>query len=215
MKLWKIAVPVLMLTCLASIASAAMMQGTAAPMKGQFTISGMGGVEVPTADLSDKAKGDQGAGWGAGGSVDYFFTDQIALGADFMYFATKSKDPFEDPVTLLPEDLKAKTMEYGVHAKWFMPTGGGKLMPWLGVGIGAANRKLEIGSTSDNDTKLAVYPGVGVNFAITSMVDLGVNGMYHFTSGKFKESDVNWQFISFGGVLTFHIPHSSTGGGMK
>src|SRR5262249_2949588 len=108
-------------------------------------------------------------------------------------------------------------MAYGVHGKWFMPTGGGKMMPWLGVGVGAYNRKAEESasgiSVSTDDTKVGFSPGVGLDYMMSSNVAIGVNGMHPFTSGKFKDSAVNWNFISFNGVVTFHVAGSGGGGG--
>lgn len=222
MKSWKIVVPMVMMVCLASSALAQTTAPTASPMKGHFTITGMGGLEVPTGDLSDKDKGfDQNLGWDAGGAVDYFITDQIAIGADVAYFATKNKDAIVDSTGAdTGAEAKAKTMAFGVHAKWFMPTGGGKIMPWLGAGVGMYNRKFEItergASLEFKDNKVGGWGGVGVDYRMTEMVALGVNGAYHFSS-KFEDtqsiggfdvtaSSDNWSFITFNAALTLHFP---------
>ena len=221
MKSWKIMVPMLMLLCFASAASAATMASTASPMKGKFTIQGFGGLLVPSGDLSNKDKGDQGLGWDAGGAVDYFVTDQIAIGADIGYGATKNKDNIPDSTGANSgAELKAKTLMFGAHAKWFLPTGGGKIMPWLGAGAGMYNRKLELtesgASLEFKDNKVGGWGGVGVDYMMSDMVCLGVNGAYHF-SGKFEDTQTiggfdvtaksdNWSYMTFNAALTLHFP---------
>ena len=44
-------------------------------------------------------------------------------------------------------ELKAKTTNFGIHGNWFIPTGG-KVLPYLGAGVGYYSRKPEIKVTS-------------------------------------------------------------------
>lgn len=216
MKSWKIVFPALLLMCSASLASAATMDSGSSEMKGHFTLSGVGGITVPSgklsADYTDDGA-DMGMGWDAGAALDWYLTNQVALGADATFGSMKAKD---DPGPGV--ELKAKTTQFGVHGKWLVPTGG-KVTPWLGAGIAMYNRKLEAsggGATFDvSDTKPGANFGVGVDYMMSNMVGLGVNGMYDLTFGEMKK-DVdgdgiedkildNWNYIRFNVALTFHF----------
>jgi len=220
MKSWKIVVPMLVVLSMASIASAA-EQSTSSGMKGHITVGVNGGITVPSgklaADYTDDGA-DMGMGWDAGGAVDWFATDQLAIGADANFGAMKAKD---DPSPGI--ELKAKTTQFGLHAKWFIPTGGGKLMPWLGAGVAMYTRKLEAsggGATADvSDSKPGANFGVGADYMVSEMVGIGINGAYDLTFGK-MEDDVdgdgvddeiieNWNLIRFNAALTFHFPHAA------
>ena len=220
MKSWKIVVPVLLVMCLASMASAAEMS-TGSGMKGHLTLGANGGLAVPSGKLSANFTdngADMGLGWDAGGSLDWFATDQLAIGADVSFGSMKSKD---DPNP--GEELKAKTLSYGVHGRWYIPTGGGKMLPWLGAGVAMYNRKIsdEVPGASIelSDTKPGANFGVGIEYLASEMVGLGINGTYDLTFGKW-EQDINgdgvndavldnWNLMRFNAAVTFHFPHAA------
>jgi outer membrane protein W len=200
-----------------SMASAATMTpGTG--MKGSWFIGPMGAISVPTGDLSDKDKLNSKLGFDIGGLVDYALTDQIGIGVDGAFNSMVNKDD---------SNVKFKTTSFGVHGNWFMPTGG-NIMPYLGVGVGYYNRKIEgsSGSASVSLTSGSVGAngGVGVGIMATPSIGLAVDARYHFTpSTNFDVAGaekINWSFMTFNAAVLFHIPMgggagASSSGGMK
>lgn len=196
-----------------SMASAmTMTPGTG--MKGSWMIGPMGGLNVPSGDLSKDFSdngGDQGLGFNFGGLIDYMLTDAVAIGVDAAYNQTKNKDDIPGAPGV---ELKAKTTNFGVHGEWFIPTGGG-VLPYLGAGVGYYNRKLEAsgGGVSTDVSKggIGVNGGVGLGFKLTPSMGFGVDARYHWTQkDKFVDDpaaeDVNWSFMTFNAALLFHIP---------
>src|SRR5262249_44300818 len=146
--------------------------------------------------------GDQGMGWDFGGTVDYGLTGNLCVGVDGAYNASKSKD---QPVAGV--DLKAKTTNYGVHGNWFIPTGG-KVMPYIGAGVGYYNRKIEeegSGATlSTSKGGFGANGGVGIAYPLSGNLGIGVDGRYHWTNKDSFSSGgpkVNWSFMTFNVVL--------------
>jgi opacity protein-like surface antigen len=212
-KMRKLGIVVTALACLTIMAFAA--QAATAPvgedMKGQMTIGVMGGVAMPAGKLAADYE-DDGAkmkmGFGGGACFDYFFTKDMALGLDASYVTMKNKDD---------EDQSVKTLQFGVHGKYLVPTGG-PIVPYLFVGGGLYNRKAEFTdggvSLSLSDSKPGIMGGVGVGYKINEMVAVGVNGAYNYTIGKFEpeidgtktELLKDWNYMTFNLGLEFHIP---------
>ena len=201
-----------------------------AGMKGMWFVGPMGGLSVPSGDLSKKfpttvdgAGLDQGMGYDIGGVLDYGVSNNLCFGVDGAYNQSKNKDDFPgSPGT----ELKAKTTSFGVHANWFIPTGG-KMMPYLGAGVGYYNKKLEAtGGGIDETAKkggLGVNGGVGIAFPLSGNLGLGIDGRYHWTpkdsfdfGGGAVTPDENWSFITFNLVLgwSFSPGAHSTSSGM-
>ncbi len=205
------AVACLMLTAFAAQAATAT---PAEDMKGQIGINVGGGLTVPTGALADE-KNDFGykfkMGYDMVGGIEYFVTKEIGVGADFGYGSMKADLP-----SGITGDLKAKTIHYGIHGKYLVPTGG-PVVPYLQVGFAMYNRKIEASegglSLDFSDTKPGANVGVGVGYKVTDMVGIGVNGAYHLGFGKFEpeiggvkvEALKDWNYIAFNAGITFSI----------
>ncbi len=205
------AVACLMLTAFAAQAATAT---TAEDMKGVIGITVGGGLTVPTGDL---AKEDNTfnvkfkMGYDVGGGIEYFLTKDIGIGVDGTFGSMKADLP-----SGVTGDIKAKTIQFGLHGKYLIPTGG-PVVPYLQLGLGMYNRKIEASeggvSVDFSDTKPGLNAGVGVGYKINDMIGIGVNGAYHLAFGKFEpeiggekvELLKDWNYIAFNAGLTFNI----------
>ena len=204
------AVACLMLTALAAQAATAT---PAEDMKGQIGINAAGGITMPMGALADEDN-EIGAkfkmGWDVVGGLDYFITPAIGIGADFGMGSMKLDVDDEDV------DVKAKTINFGLHAKYMIPTGG-PVVPYLQLGAGMYNRKIESSagglSIDFSDTKPGINAGVGVGYKMNEMIAIGVNGTYHYPVGKFEpeiggekvEVLKDWNYLAFNAGVTFFI----------
>jgi outer membrane protein W len=211
----KIGFAVVMLMMVASMSYAVTVTPSSG-LKGSCSIGPMGGVAVPVGDLSDKNKGNAGVGFNIGGTFDYFVTDAIGIGIDGAYSSSSDKDN---------SDIKFKTTNFGGHLEWLLPTGG-KVIPYLGAGVGYYNRKVEAtsGSFSSSFTKggIGANGGVGVGYMATDKLSIVVDGRYHWTQ-TIKAADISpsatedfkWANINFTVGLLWHIKSGGAMGGSK
>jgi opacity protein-like surface antigen len=147
-------------------------------------------------------------GFGGGANFDYFIVENFAIGVDGGY-ATLGSD--WEGLT----DTKATTLHFGAHGKYMVPTGG-PLMPYLFAGGGFYSAKVtDIPGEDDlSQSKFGLNAGVGVEYMVSDMVGIGVNGAYQMALGKF-EPEINgtkeevlkdWNYIEFNAAVTFHLP---------
>jgi hypothetical protein len=185
----------------------------AGAFKGQMDIGVFGGVAVPMGQLAAKGTDTEiGAnmkmGYGGGVFFDYFMTPEIALGLDGAYVTSTNKDD---------SNVKGNTMQYGIHGKYLIPTGG-KFLPYLQVGAAMYNRKADYtsggASVSASDTKPGINGGVGFGYEVNESVAIGLNGMYNYTIGKWEPTDdikalgglKDWNYATFNAVVSFTLP---------
>jgi len=205
------AVACLMLTAFAAQAATAT---PAEDMKGVIAINVGGGITVPSGALADEGNNfgyKFKMGFDGVGGLDYFMTKEIGVGVDFGYGQMKADLPSD-----VTGDLKAKTIQFGIHGKYLIPTGG-PVVPYLQLGLAMYNRKIEASegslSIDFSDTKPGINAGVGVGYKISDMIGIGVNGAYNYSIGKFEpevfgtktEMLKDWNFIAFNAGLTFNI----------
>jgi len=173
-------------------------------LKGSWSIGPMGGLFVPLGDLSDKDKGNAKMGFNIGGLVDYFVTDAIGIGVDGAFSSSSNKDD---------SDIKFKTTNFGAHGEWLLPTGG-KVIPYLGAGVGYYNHKIEAssGGTSVSTTKGGVgfNGGVGVGFLASETMSVVADLRYHYSKINGDDiapgaDDVNWTYASANIALLWHV----------
>ena len=197
-----------------ALGSLVLMAVPAFAEKGDMAFGVNGGMAMPMGQLADEDYADMKMGPDFGINFDYFITKDMALGLDGSYAMMTANES---------DDVKAKTMAFGVHGKYFVPTGG-RFVPYLNLGVGYYNRKVEFeGDAADflgvdklSDNKLGINAGVGVEYKVTPMVGIGVNGAYVYTIGEWKpeidgeEPDEalldDWNYISFKGAVTFYFP---------
>jgi opacity protein-like surface antigen len=197
-----------------AVGSLCLMAFPAFAEKGDMAFGVNGGLAMPMGQLADEDYADMKMGPDFGLGFDYFITKDIALGLDGSYAMMTSNES---------DDVKANTMAFGVHGKYFVPTGG-QFMPYLNLGVGMYNRKVEFsGDTADflgednvSDNTFGLNAGVGVEYKVTPKIGIGVNGAYIYTFGEFKPEvggeEVtlldDWNYIAFNAAVTFYFPMS-------
>jgi len=228
----KLGIVLAALACLAFVAFPAHSAGGAA---GKMSFGVTGGLTMPSGKLGEKFDptvdldtnegigADMKMGMDFGFNFEYGVTKDIAVGADFSY-STMTMDDQTILGTTYSELLKAKTMQFGVHGKYFVPTQG-PIVPYLSLGVGMYNRKLEaskdfqdgagINEESISDTKPGGFAGVGVEYKVTPLFGIGVDGAYHMAAGKLEHDFgggtdetvlKDWTYMTFNVGVKYHIP---------
>jgi len=184
-----------------ALGSLCLMAFPAFAEKGDMAFGVNGGLSMPVGQLADEDKANMSMGYDVGANFDYFITKEVALGVDGSFGSLSNDDD---------SDLKAKTIQYGAHVKYFIPTGG-QFLPYLNLGVAGYSRKVEYGDDDASDNVLGLNAGVGVEYKVTPQIGIGVNGAYHFTFGEWEPDEGpgkldDWTLINFNGAVTFHFP---------
>jgi opacity protein-like surface antigen len=158
-------------------------------MKGKFGISGVGGIGFPVGDFSDKEKGRAQTRYGLGGSLEYFITDNLSLGANFRYqrFEMYVKDLEEDFIKFVHDSIpEADTSEVDIDAhKSLIHLGisgkyhffvGSNISPYIKLGAGWGKLK----GFSDQPGYVC-YPTY--TLSIKSQVDASYDGDFYLDMG--------------------------------
>ena len=199
----------------AAMAQAAMTMTPSSGLKGSWSIGPMGGLTVPVGDLSKEFPGANASiGWDGGGSLDYFLTDAIGIGIDGTYGSMSKTDT---------SDVKYKTTQFGAHVEWLLPTGG-KLIPYLGAGVGYYNHKINDETVTPNYTLtkggVGFNGGAGVGYMASSSVAVCLDARYHYSKINGDDigpgaDDFNWSYASFNILLAWHMkPGAKASSGM-
>ena len=158
-------------------------------MKGKFALSGTSGLGLPLGDFSDKLKGRAQTGYGWGGNLEYFITDNISLGANFRYhkFGMYVRDLEEDFIKFVHDSIpEADTsgidinsdrsvMHLGVFGKYHFFTGK-SFSPFIKMGLGWGKLK-----GSADMPGYVVYPGY--TMTIDRIVDASYDADFYFDAG--------------------------------
>jgi outer membrane protein with beta-barrel domain len=110
------------------------------------------GASLPSGDYGSTTKADANAGWAIGGSADYYWRSDVALGLDGSY--GQNKNGVEGTVydlgggdTQTIDKASYTTWSFGGHAKYFFPTAATMPVKWyglLGAGIYGFNPDIEM-----------------------------------------------------------------------
>lgn len=164
--------------------------------KGMIGLTGKGGVGIPTGTLDDATK----VGWRAGGGVEYFITNNIAIGANGFYAQNKADDTLiVAPVT----DIKEQLIEYGVFGKYAFKIQDSRLAPYVKLGVGGLSAKTKItpepAGGNQTETFFGGNAGAGLSFDVAPKVSVFVEGAYHdYAKSDFRP--INY-FAGNGGVI--------------
>lgn len=223
---------------LAALALVFAMIGTATAqgVAGKIALTPQVGLVVPTGDFSstDENEDSEGltaglatVGFALGGSADYFFTDNFAAGASFIYdrFGLDTDEFVEEDETV---DVSGNwtITRFGGHVKYLlMPDSPTSAVARAGVFFGKPKATIsgsEGGITVemdiDVDMALGLELGVGVTHTFSeNMAFFGEVGFAHLmTDGKNVElpagtitlntdSEINLQWFGVKGGLTFFV----------
>ncbi len=158
-------------------------------MKGKFALSGTGGLGFPVGDLADKEKGRAQTGYGMGGNLEHFVTDNLSLGVSFRYqkFGMYVRDLEEEFVKWVHEsdpeadtsgvdiDAHKSIIQLGFFYKYHLFTWG-NLSPYVKLGAGWGGLK----GFSDQPGYVR-YPTHTVR--IKSKVDASYDGDFYVDAG--------------------------------
>lgn len=156
--------------------------------QGEFLLGGAAGVGIPTGDFGDLA--DPGFSGGVFG--DYMVMPNLALGVDVMFHTPGGSSDYIDALDLLSggliNDASFQLLQFTGHGRWVI-TPDQQVMPYVVAGGGIYSIKAKVdgpgGSEDATDTNGGIFGGAGVDFKVSPMFRVGVEGAWHdvFTSG--------------------------------
>ena len=187
--------------------------GFAIELKGKFALSGIGNLGLPVGDFADEDKGAAKSGFGFGANLEYFVSDNFALGGSFSYprFGTKTED-FEEAIRYLlyqeygewfnvDADLKQKIVSFGVFGKYlFSPYA--QTRPYLKFGMGFGKYSLSGDIEVDGanvdvdgsvDSKLYVNLGSGIQHHLSENAALILEATYTHVFTDESEGELELQ----------------------
>jgi opacity protein-like surface antigen len=203
-------------------------------MKGKFGISGRGGFSLPLGSFGEngsfstsfsdsilgtdlKETGTAKTGFGFGASLEYFVTDNIAIGGYFDYQkfdldVTSMHNEASDieDLTGLPVEITGdhRIQSFGVFGKYVF-TASPRVAPYLklGLGMGKVKSKLDLSITGEtggdiykisitgdreSGMKLSLDMGGGVMFNVSGNVWITGEVIYTYLGVKGSEGDIDW-----------------------
>jgi opacity protein-like surface antigen len=148
------------------------------------------GISSATGDFGDVF--DSGLGFGA--SIGYGVSRHVVLSANVSHHEFDSDFP----------DVEASTTPFTFNADYAFPTRG-KIVPWIGGGIGVYNVELEIDDyfgpgddLSEDESNFGFNLGAGIAGPISRRTLLGGGFRYHFVSEGDEFDDSPFFTVQFG-----------------
>ncbi|UCB52221.1 MAG: outer membrane beta-barrel protein [Candidatus Zixiibacteriota bacterium] len=151
-------------------------------LKGRFAFTGMGHLGLPLGDFAGEKKGMARTGYGFGLNLEYFLSDNLALGGSFSYLAFGSKtDHFEEDIQLIlyqklqrwyevDADVKQELSNFGVFGKYLISPYS-RTCPYAKFGMGLGKYSLtgdarvdglnaEANASFDSEFYVNIGPGI-------------------------------------------------------
>lgn len=187
-----------------------------------------GGAALPTGDFGDEQQLNANTGFQFGGEIGYMVNDMWAIGVNGSWSQNKSglegetvADYFAPGDQTTFDEAKFKTLQFGAHAKFFLPMTGSPMSPYLLGGVGMYNVKGEASGTttpsggsptafsaeSEFDSRFGGRIGLGTAWKVNEMWSIGAEGDYNFISeDKDKTGGISsLQYASVRATLTLHV----------
>ncbi len=161
---------------------------SALDLKGKFAVNGNGGLAIPIGDFADKEKGAAKTGFGFYPAVEYYVTNNIAVGGFLAYFSFGSdNEAWKDKIPADDADITQKGLGFGAFGKYLFDVHE-KVAPYAKVGGGVFKPKFsgtvkisEVGFDGDvegdYDYKALVMGGGGVLYLVSPNVGLNFEAM--------------------------------------
>lgn len=171
-----------------------------------ISVGGYAGIQSYTGDAAEGWK----SGLLLGATGDLALTSSWSVGANVTFATSKHDDDGADAAVLYPPltgtiSDELKIMQFGVHAKYFLPLPGSPVHPYLLAGAGMYQAKVEFSadsySESSDETDLGFRGGVGANFAVNPMVGIGAEADYHVVQTEGESTT----FYGLKAGLVFHL----------
>lgn len=200
---------------------AACLWAAPAAAAGRWTLGAQAGMAVPSGDFGDAMQ----SGFDGGVFTDYWVNEQFGIGIEIAGNFHTAKDEYNDAINAITEallifggattansdlEVKASVLRFGLRGTLAVPTSG-PVSPFVQAGAGfyRLNISLEGPVTADgvtidideseDDTNFGLNGGVGVLFATSPSLSVGVQGQIHHV---FTEDDAT-QYFSIGAVARF------------
>lgn len=202
------------------------LAGTAFAAKWTGSIDAGG--TLPSGDFGSSDKANAGAGWSIGGSADYFWRDDVAIGLDGAY--GQNKNAAEGTVmdlgggdTQTIDKASYSTWSFGGHAKYFFPLASTMPVRWFGLlggDIYGFNPDVETttvtGGVSSSSTYKATDKRAGMKLGLGgewwANPQVGVTGGVDYNMAFLSKSESPYSSFSYLGGhvgVVFNIPSST------
>lgn len=196
--------------------SAMFSNSAALDLAGKFAFTGGGDLGIPMGDFGDEDKMAAKTGFGFRGNVEYFITDNIAVGGVFHYgsFGTETGE-FEEYGTDV--DVTQKITQFASFAEYLFPAGP-NLSPYLKLGAGFGKYKFDgnvsavgvsVDLEGDFDSKLYILAGGGIIYMASPNIALRGELLFNHLTTDGAKGDVEILGISMEGELDNNIQYLS------
>ena len=184
----------LIILFLVAVVLAAFSTASALDLKGKFAVSGHGGLLVPIGDFADKEKGAAKTGFGLYPAVEYYITDNVAVGGFMGYFSVGTDNEAMKDIMLkqnqIPAeevDITQKGLGFGAFGKYLFDVHE-KAAPYVKLGAGIFKPKFS-GTAKisaydfdgdikgDYDNKMLIIGGGGVLYMVSPNIGLNLEAM--------------------------------------
>jgi len=129
-----------------------------------------------TNDLDPLGNVDIDDTWGLNAFAGYRFTRHIALEGNFNWY-----DDFDAKINGLDFQVKIWTLMLDLKAMY--PVYNDRLVPYVRIGGGYMKGEIEVGSLDESDGDFAANLGGGLDYYVTDMISLGLDGKYVWGTG--------------------------------
>jgi len=203
------------------------LTGTAFAAK-KWTGSVEGGMALPSGDFGSSDKVNASAGWALGGSVDYHWRDDVALGLDGSFGQNKGgaegsvMDLGGGDTQTIDKD-QFHTWSLGGHMKYFFPLAASMPVKWyglVGAGLYGFNENTTITSVVGGVSSSQDFKGTdkraGMKFGLGGVYwtnpKLGINAGLDYNIAFLDKDFSPYSSLSYLGAhvgVTFDIPAGS------
>lgn len=168
---------------------------SALDLKGKFAASGNGGLVVPIGDFADKEKGAAKPGFGLYPAMEYYVTDNLAVGGFVAYFSLGTDNEAMKDIMLkqnqIPADevdITQKGLGFGAFGKYlfdvhekaapYAKVGGGMFKPKFSGTAKISAMGFEGDIEGDYDYQMLIIAGGGVLYMVSPNVGLNFEAMF-------------------------------------
>jgi opacity protein-like surface antigen len=182
--------------------------------KGDVSIEGSIGLGIG----SDGEDVDLGTAGGGGVGVGYEIADDLQARVDVSIYEWDEREsstttPGSGSTTRISEELRDIEIFLGGRYLLRNVTNDAKLTPYVELGLSVnflRAEKQEVASggvvtTTEQDMKIGVVPGIGLEYMATSNWGIGTGLQYHFMADEVDDLDTEPSFLSWEALINYHF----------
>jgi opacity protein-like surface antigen len=186
----------------------------ASAKKGDVSVEGSIGVGIGT----DGEDVDLGTAGGGGAGVGYEVADDLQARVDVSIYEwdeNESSTPGSGSTTFTGEELRNVEIFLGGRYLLRNVTNDANLTPYVELGLTVNFLRAEkqvvvqgsgsVDTTTEQDTKIGVVPGIGIEYMATSNWGIGTGLQYHFMADEVGDLDTEPSFFSWEALLSYHF----------